>query len=118
MELKKERLDGLSSKLKHHDISLDISECLYSGSDFGHSSKPNRKGRHVTWGDVEMLRKSSRQRDMGFVVGQTDWHQMVDPSAHEKLLKRGKLESKSSQSRPNDYTIKKAKEALVRVKYI
>lgn len=32
----------------------------------------------VTWADIEALRENSRMRELGFVVGQTDWNRMTE----------------------------------------
>ncbi|VDD83352.1 unnamed protein product [Mesocestoides corti] len=40
--------------------------------------------RTVTWADIEALRENSRRRELGFVVGQTDWSQMTE-SNDEKI---------------------------------
>ena len=32
----------------------------------------------VTWADIEALRENSRMRELGFVVGQTDWSRMTE----------------------------------------
>lgn len=37
----------------------------------------------VTWADIEALRENSRMRELGFVVGQTDWSRMAEENDAE-----------------------------------
>ena len=44
----------------------------------------------VRWADVEEKNQQRKMRDMGFVVGQTDWNRMTDPTFGESALTRTK----------------------------
>lgn len=80
------RLDGLSSqRLKH--TSLD--DYLQLPDDYEErQSQPGKK--RVRWADIEEGKQQKRMRDIGFVVGQTDWSKFTDPSQAEKALTRTK----------------------------
>lgn len=80
------RLDGLSSqRLKH--TSLD--DYLQLPDDYEErQSQPGKK--RVRWADIEESKQQKRMRDIGFVVGQTDWSKFTDPSQAEKALTRTK----------------------------
>lgn len=45
----------------------------------------------MTWADLEALQTKSRRRDLGFVVGQTDWSHMTgendEKTASEALVR-------------------------------
>ena len=44
----------------------------------------------VRWADIEEQKSQDRMRDIGFVVGQTNWDKMMDDSHAEKALNRTK----------------------------
>ena len=44
----------------------------------------------VRWADIEERKSQMRRRDIGFVVGQTDWARMTDDSFAERALNRTK----------------------------
>ncbi|KAH8030227.1 hypothetical protein HPB51_006659 [Rhipicephalus microplus] len=44
----------------------------------------------VRWADIEESKQQKRMRDIGFVVGQTDWSKFTDPTQAEKALTRTK----------------------------
>ena len=46
--------------------------------------------RQVRWADVEEKLQKQKMRDLGFVVGQTDWGLMTDPSNGESALTKTK----------------------------
>lgn len=80
------KLDGLSSqRLKH--TSMD--DYLQLPDDYEQrDSQPGKK--RVRWADIEESKQQKRVRDIGFVVGQTDWSKFTDPSQAEKALTRTK----------------------------
>ena len=45
----------------------------------------------VRWADIQEREKQQRLRDVGFVVGHTNWSRMMDDSHAEKALNRTKL---------------------------
>lgn len=44
----------------------------------------------VRWADLEERRQQEKMRAIGFVVGQTDWQRMTDPTFGESALTRTK----------------------------
>ena len=44
----------------------------------------------VRWADLEQRKEQDRLRAIGFVVGQTDWTKMTDPSQADKALTKTK----------------------------
>ena len=44
----------------------------------------------VRWADIEEKKSQERMRDIGFVVGQTDWRKMMDDTHAERALNRTK----------------------------
>ena len=46
--------------------------------------------RQVRWADIEEQKDQMRRREMGFIVGQTDWAKMTDHSSAHRALNRTK----------------------------
>lgn len=44
----------------------------------------------VRWADIEEKRAQQKMREIGFVVGQTDWKRMMDPNAGNRALNKTK----------------------------
>lgn len=44
----------------------------------------------MRWADIEEKRAQERMRDVGFVVGHTDWNRMTDPTFGGSALTRTK----------------------------
>lgn len=53
------------------------------------SSAPGKK--RVRWADIEEKSTQRRMREVGFVVGNTDWSRMMDDSHADKALNRTKF---------------------------
>jgi len=48
--------------------------------------------KRVRWADIEERRKQVKQRDIGFVVGQTNWKRLMDPNeGTQEALERTKI---------------------------
>ena len=45
----------------------------------------------VRWADINERKNQQRMRDVGFVVGQTDWSRMMDDSHATQALNRTKF---------------------------
>lgn len=80
------KLDGLSSHCLKH-TSMDDYLQLPDDYEERHS-EPGKK--RVRWADIEESKQQKRMRDIGFVVGQTDWSKFTDPSHAERALTRTK----------------------------
>ena len=52
---------------------------------------------YVRWADIEAKKKQIRSRERGFVVGQTDWDEMMDPSEGRSAL----IQTKYIERNPN-----------------
>ena len=50
----------------------------------------NRSVSQVRWADVEERMQQKKMRDVGFVVGSTDWNRMTDPTYGESALTKTK----------------------------
>lgn len=44
----------------------------------------------VRWADIEERREQEKMRAIGFVVGQTDWKRMMDPTHGSQALTKTK----------------------------
>lgn len=44
----------------------------------------------VRWADIEERKDQLRRRELGFVIGQTDWAKMTDDTYADKALNRTK----------------------------
>ncbi|XP_022243583.1 YLP motif-containing protein 1-like isoform X2 [Limulus polyphemus] len=85
-EEKLDRLDGLRVGKKKHS---SLEEYLQLPDDYEQrESRPGQK--RVRWADIEERKTQERMRAIGFVVGQTDWQKMTDPSHAERALTRTK----------------------------
>lgn len=85
-----DRLDGIQNKsLKR----LSMADYLQSEWTLRPSSSGKKR---VRWADIE----HKRQRDLGFVVGQTNWNQIMDDSDGRKILEKIKfIEPREKRSR-------------------
>ena len=45
----------------------------------------------VRWADIEERRSQVRMRDVGFIVGQTNWNRMMDPTGGGSALTKTKI---------------------------
>ncbi|XP_059620850.1 trichohyalin [Phlebotomus argentipes] len=81
------RLDGTSKPLRHttmEDFLQDADDLMVFDKD----SKPGQK--RVRWADIEERRAQEKMRAIGFVVGQTDWSRMMDPTQGSSALTQTK----------------------------
>ncbi|GFT84162.1 YLP motif-containing protein 1 [Nephila pilipes] len=86
-EEKLDQLDGLRVSKKKHSSMEDY---LQLPDDYEERKcEPGKK--RVRWADLEERKEQDRLRAIGFVVGQTDWNKMTDPSHADRALTRTKL---------------------------
>ena len=45
----------------------------------------------VRWADLEERKEQLKMREIGFVVGQTNWNRMMDPSEGSSALTKTKI---------------------------
>jgi len=76
-EEKMARLDGttekLRSKLAEHST---IEDWLELGEDYNRPAQQGKK--RVRWADIEERKSQARVKELGFVVGQTNWANQRD----------------------------------------
>lgn len=86
---KLDKLDGIkkrstASNKRSMDDFLSVTEDYTA-----RTSAPGKK--RVRWADIQEREKQQRLRDVGFVVGHTNWSRMMDDSHAEKALNRTKI---------------------------
>jgi len=94
------QLDGVTEKAikrlgEHHNINdwLELSESAPL-------SERDGKGRkRVRWADLEERKAQMKMRNIGFVVGQTNWNRMLDPTDGSAALTRTKIIPNRFQNR-------------------
>lgn len=59
-----------------------------SGDGGGNGGAGGKK--RVRWADIEEAKAQRRMRDVGFVVGVTDWSRMMDPTEGGSALTKTK----------------------------
>lgn len=81
---KMDRLDGLAKRRK--DGAPQTLEDWLQLPDNYEEKKATPGKKQVRWADLEERRKQEKMRAIGFVVGQTDWSRMTDPTFGEGAL--------------------------------
>jgi len=95
-EEKLNRLDGLARKKTGRDDdkvdNSNIESWLQSHLPEDYVSRTDTRSgqKRVRWADIEERRTQERMRDVGFVVGHTDWNRMMDPTFGSSALTRTK----------------------------
>ncbi|KAF4521829.1 hypothetical protein B566_EDAN003703, partial [Ephemera danica] len=80
---KLDRLDGLTKRRPREAQTME--DWLQLPDDY--NTKPAEPGKkRVSWADLEERKEQERMRAIGFVVGQTDWSRMMDPTFGEGAL--------------------------------
>ncbi|XP_022112361.2 YLP motif-containing protein 1 isoform X2 [Pieris rapae] len=79
------RLDGTSKPLRP---KLSMEDYLQLDEWTPNKAKPGKKT--VRWADIEERREQEKMRAIGFVVGQTDWNRMTDPTMGSSALTKTK----------------------------
>jgi predicted kinase len=81
-----ERLDGTKNK-KFERVTM--AEYLQTNDEW--TMRPSASGKkRVRWADIEEKKEQQRMREVGFIVGQTDWNRMTDTSDGRSALERTK----------------------------
>ncbi|KAJ8719583.1 hypothetical protein PYW08_011758 [Mythimna loreyi] len=80
------RLDGTSKPLRPSQLSME--DYLQLDDWTPNQAKPGKKS--VRWADIEERRQQEKMRAIGFVVGQTDWNRMTDPTMGSSALTQTK----------------------------
>ncbi|KAK2152964.1 hypothetical protein LSH36_313g02018 [Paralvinella palmiformis] len=83
-----DKLDGL----RHGKMSIQharMEDYLQLPDDYDtRMSEPGKK--RVRWADIEERKSQARMRDIGFVLGQTNWDKMVDDTYADRALNQTK----------------------------
>ncbi|KAH9642192.1 hypothetical protein HF086_005522 [Spodoptera exigua] len=80
------RLDGTSKPLRPSQLSME--DYLQLDDWTPNKAQPGKKS--VRWADIEERREQEKMRAIGFVVGQTDWNRMTDPTMGSSALTQTK----------------------------
>ncbi|XP_013386557.1 YLP motif-containing protein 1 isoform X2 [Lingula anatina] len=85
-----DKLDGLRvGKRKREPSPQRLEDYLQLPDDYdSRTSKPGQK--RVRWADIEEKRHQLRRRELGFIVGQTDWERITDDTYADRLLNQTK----------------------------
>jgi len=86
------QLDGVSEKAKkrmaeHHSIN----DWLELSDSFSRAARDKYGKKRVRWADIEERNAQMKMREIGFVVGQTNWNRMMDPSEGSSALTKTKI---------------------------
>lgn len=80
-------MDGISKPLRAATIEeyLQQDDYVQAFDDV----EPGKK--RVRWADIEEKKAQEKMRAIGFVVGQTDWNRMMDPTDGQGALTKTKF---------------------------
>lgn len=82
-----ERLDGTKNKTFER---LTMADYLQTEDEW--TMRPSQSGKkRVRWADIEEKKNQERMREIGFIVGQTDWKRMTDTSDGKSALEKMKF---------------------------
>ncbi|KAL7300023.1 hypothetical protein TKK_0007331 [Trichogramma kaykai] len=84
-EDKLDRLDGLTKK---HDAKPTMEEFLQVPDYYDTEDTSGKK--RVKWADLEERKQQDKMRAVGFVIGQTNWNRMMDPTGGSSALTQTK----------------------------
>ncbi|XP_035919637.1 uncharacterized protein LOC118517518 isoform X1 [Anopheles stephensi] len=85
------RLDGISKPLKRPPTLEDYLQLDdVNGENEESETQGGGKKKRVRWADVEERKAQEKMRQLGFVVGVTDWTRMMDPSEGSSALTQTK----------------------------
>lgn len=69
-------------------LQLEEGDEELDGARPGGGSSSGKK--RVRWADIEERKAQNKMRQMGFVVGHTDWSRMMDPTGGRRALTKTK----------------------------
>lgn len=81
-----ERMDGTKNKVLHH---LTMDDYLQMNEWTMRPSTSTGKKR-VRWADIEEKKAQEREREIGFIVGQTDWNRIMKDTDGKSALEKTK----------------------------
>ena len=81
-----ERLDGTRNKTFEN-----LTMAAYLKTDDEWTMRPSTSGKkRVRWADIEEKKEQEKMREIGFIVGQTDWKRMTDTTDGKSALEKTK----------------------------
>ncbi|GJQ64991.1 hypothetical protein Trydic_g7153 [Trypoxylus dichotomus] len=89
------KLDGTNKPLRASKTMEDYLQC--DDDWVSRESKPGQK--RVRWADLEERKTQEKMRAIGFVVGQTNWDRMMDPTMGSSALTQTKYIERTNTSR-------------------
>uniref|UniRef100_A0AAR5Q2W0 YLP motif-containing protein 1 n=1 Tax=Dendroctonus ponderosae TaxID=77166 RepID=A0AAR5Q2W0_DENPD len=82
------RLDGVNKPLRP---SRTMEEYLQLDDEWEQPENPTKPGqKRVRWADLEEQKQQTKMKALGFVVGQTNWQRIMDPTNGESALTQTK----------------------------
>ncbi|XP_037072075.1 YLP motif-containing protein 1-like [Pollicipes pollicipes] len=94
MDPSEERLDKLDgvigARKRKESHPQTMQDYLQLPDDYASRAAGAGNKKRVRWADLEEESQQRKMRDMGFVVGQTDWRRMTDPTFGQSALTRTK----------------------------
>lgn len=81
-----DKLDGTKNKTL---TKFTMAEYLKTDDGDEWTMRPSTSGKkRVRWADIEEKKEQNRMREVGFIVGQTDWSRMTDTSDGKNALEK------------------------------
>ncbi|KXJ76512.1 hypothetical protein RP20_CCG009539 [Aedes albopictus] len=84
------RLDGISKPPRRPPTIEDFLQLEDDDLDAARPGGSTSGKKRVRWADIEERKAQSKMRQMGFVVGVTDWSRMMDPTGGSRALTKTK----------------------------
>lgn len=84
-------MDGISKPPRRPPTIEDFLQL--EGDDDLDNTRPGQSSsgkKRVRWADIEERKTQNKMRQMGFVVGVTDWSRMMDPTGGRRALTKTK----------------------------
>jgi len=86
-----DKLDGVMHARKRKETQPQTMEdYLQLPDDYASRTTGSGNKKRVRWADLEEEMQQRKMRDVGFVVGQTDWSRMTDPTKGQSALTQTK----------------------------
>ncbi|ELU06167.1 hypothetical protein CAPTEDRAFT_97534, partial [Capitella teleta] len=84
------KLDGVRKRNRKDSGPQAMEDYLQLPDDYNdREDDPGKK--RVRWADLEERKSQVKMREMGFVIGHTNWDKMVDDDYADKALNRTKF---------------------------
>lgn len=80
-----DKLDGTKNKILS---KMTMAEYLRNEDEWTMRPSTTSGKKRVRWADIEEKKEQERMRQVGFIVGQTDWNRMIDTSDGRNALEK------------------------------